>query len=91
MALPKGLYADLFTAWLGFPFPGFVSSDYFPLLPWIFLFWSGYFLYRLRPEEPHRELPRVAVLTWMGRHSLLIYLLHQPVVYGVLTAWYLLF
>ena len=26
-------------------------------------------------------------LGWMGRHSLLLYLLHQPVIYGVLMAW----
>ena len=27
-----------------------------------------------------------APLGWVGRHSLLLYLLHQPVIYGVLTA-----
>ena len=91
LALPEELYANLFTAYLGFPAAGFRSSDYFSLLPWLFLFWSGYFLYRLRPEDPHRELPRIPVVTFMGRHSLLIYLLHQPVVYGVLTAWHMLF
>lgn len=91
LALPEALYANFFTAWLGFPAAGFYSSDYFPLLPWLFLFWSGYFLYRLRPEDSHRELPRIPVVTFMGRRSLLIYLLHQPVVYAVLTAWYWLF
>lgn len=91
LALPEGLYANLFTAYLGFPAAGFYSSDYFSLLPWLFLFWSGYFLYRLRPEEPHRELPALPALTFMGRHSLVIYLLHQPLVYGVLTVCHWLF
>lgn len=91
LALPEGLYANLFTACLGFPAAGFYSSDYFPLLPWMFLFWSGYFLYRLRPEDPCRELPRIPVITFLGRHSLVVYLLHQPAVYAVLTAWYWLF
>lgn len=91
LALPETLYANLFTAYLGFPAAGFYSSDYFPLLPWLFLFWTGYFLYRLRPEEPHKELPCIPVATFMGRHSLVVYLLHQPAVYAVLTVWHLLF
>lgn len=91
LALPEGLYANFWTAFLGFPPTFFRSSDYFPLLPWLFLYWTGYFLYRLRPEDPHRELPQVPVVTFMGRHSLLIYLLHQPVVYGVLMAFHAIF
>ena len=83
LALPDGWYRNLLTTWLGFPHPGFVSSDYFPLLPWLFLFLTGYFFYDLRSGEPS-EL-KLPVVTAMGRHSLLIYLLHQPVIYGVLT------
>ena len=82
-ALPRGLYQDLLTAFLGFPSASFVSSDYFSLIPWLFLFWTGYFLYGLRREEGCRL--RLPVVTAMGRHSLLIYLLHQPLIYGVLT------
>lgn len=82
LALPEGLYRNLFTAFLGFPHSGFYSSDYFSLLPWIFLFWTGYFLYRLR--RPDRGGVSLPVVTAMGRHSLLIYLLHQPILYGVM-------
>lgn len=89
--LPETLYANLFTAWLGFPPSGFRSSDYFPILPWLFLFWTGYFLYRLCPNGPFWTFPKIPVITWMGRHSLVIYMLHQPLVYGVLTAWHWLF
>ena len=71
---------------LGFPGPGFSSADYFPLLPWLFLFLVGAALGGWCLD--HREsrlltapLPRA--LTFPGRHSLLIYLLHQPVLYGV--------
>lgn len=85
--VPAWLYRDWLTACLGFPPAGFFSTDYFSLLPWFFLFLTGYFLYRVRPEAGAGGRP-VPVLTAMGRHSLLIYLLHQPVVYGVL---YLLF
>ena len=83
LALPDAWYRNLLTTWLGFPYPGFVSSDYFSLFPWVFLFLTGYFFYKLRSDEPSDlKLP---VATFMGRHSLLIYLLHQPVIYGVLT------
>ena len=83
LELPAELYRNLCTAYLGFPGPDFSSADYFSLLPWVFLFWTGYFLYRLRPEEPRREV-RLPLLTLLGRHSLLVYLLHQPMIYGVL-------
>jgi len=86
-ALPEGLYQNLFTTWMGFPPAGFVSSDYFSLLPWVFLFWTGLFLYRLHPGERKPGL-RLPVVTAMGRHSLLVYLLHQPVIYGLLMVIY---
>lgn len=82
LALPKGLYRDLFTACLGFPPAGFHSTDYFSLFPWIFLFLTGYFLFLLRREEP--AALRLPVVSAMGRHSLAVYLLHQPLVYGLL-------
>ena len=43
-----------------------------------------------RRMEPLRR-PVCPVLGWMGRHSLLLYLLHQPVIYGVLSAAAVLF
>lgn len=81
--------------WL-FPFGltthGFVSSDYFPLLPntgW-FLLGSvlGRTLYRKRTSLlPGRIRRRASMrfLSWCGRQSLWIYLIHQPVLFGLLT------
>ena len=63
------------------------------MLPWLFLFWAGYYLHKAvgrRRMEPLRR-PVCPVLGWMGRHSLLLYLLHQPVIYGVLSAAAVLF
>lgn len=93
MLLPGVWYANLFTAFFGFFPRGFFSTDYFPLLPWLFLFWAGYYLHKAvgrRRMEPLRRSVCPA-LGWMGRHSLLLYLLHQPVIYGVLSAAAVLF
>ena len=71
----------------GFMPKSFFSTDYFPLLPWLFLFWVGYFLHHLVGRGRLAPLRRSVCppLGWMGRHSLVLYLLHQPVILGVLT------
>lgn len=91
MVLPQWLYrGGHLGAFLGFPAPDFFSTDYFPLLPWFFWFLAGYFLFFL--WKPHAEKLSlgnrpVPVLGWLGRHSLPIYLVHQPVIYGALMVY----
>ncbi|MFT9076306.1 heparan-alpha-glucosaminide N-acetyltransferase [Ethanoligenens sp.] len=88
IALPSSWFSTPFLFWLGFPNPSFVSADYFPLLPWLFLFFIGAVLGS--PVKEHR-LPerfytlRVPVLATAGRNTLLIYALHQPILYGVMS------
>lgn len=80
--LPQGLYRWWFGAWIGFPPSGFRSSDYFALIPWLFLFWTGYYLYYyLRQEKTAALMQRgkLPLLTAIGRKSLWIYVVHQPV------------
>ncbi len=91
--LPASLYKNWFTTWVGFPVKDFYSTDYFPLLPWFFLFLTGYFLYHMIHKKHNRLLNSLTrgwlpPLEWLGRHSLGIYLLHQPVIYLVLTLWF---
>ncbi|MBQ7858582.1 MAG: DUF1624 domain-containing protein [Faecalibacterium sp.] len=93
IVLPKALYRGLAATFIGFTDPGFFSTDYFSLLPWYFLFAAGYFAARLwLPALRQSRLAglHIAPLSWLGRHSLWIYLLHQPVIYGVLWAWFAL-
>lgn len=53
LALPDAWYANYFTAFFGFlPFD-FYSTDYFALLPWLFLFWAGYFSARRGGPQTH--------------------------------------
>lgn len=88
--LPAGLYKGPVMTFLGFPSPGFYSTDYFSLFPWFFLFLSGYFLYRLLDRSGDGKILNkyfirgIKPLTFLGRHSLFIYMLHQPVIYGIL-------
>jgi uncharacterized membrane protein len=80
--------------WLGVQYRGFWSLDYRPLLPWFGVTLVGLFagntLYaggvrRFALPDLSGAWP-VRVLTLMGRHSLLIYMIHQPVMIAVLTA-----
>lgn len=71
---------------IGLTSPGFHSADYFPLLPWLFLFLIGTAFGGWCLDHPDSHLltaPLPKPLTYLGRHSLLIYLLHQPVLYGI--------
>lgn len=85
-ALPAALYrANWF--WLGLPDWGrFSSADYFPLVPWVFLFWCGWFGWRLagRRLRAGRAPAALRPLCAVGRRTLLVYMLHQPVIYGAL-------
>ncbi len=76
--------------WLGFLYPGFVSADYFPLLPHLGFFLLGAVLGRTVYGKKVSLLPRVNVknplirfLTGCGKLSLPIYMLHQPVITGI--------
>lgn len=50
-ALPGDLYANLTTAFFGFQPASFISSDYVPFIPWIFLYLTGYFAFRAWPRK----------------------------------------
>lgn len=71
---------------LGFRYAGFYSADYYPLLPWLPVFLLGVWLGGA--IERHADKPPLArryppALTFPGRHSMIIYLLHQPLLYGL--------
>lgn len=87
--LPNFLYKNLFTAYFGFPPINFVSSDYFSLFPWLFLFLAGYFLHNILEKCGLKEKlfigGRIEPFAFIGKNSLIIYLLHQPVIYLILN------
>ena len=73
------------------------TVDYFPLVPWFGVTLLGIavgdWLYcgdkrRFRMPDLSRYKP-VKMFQWAGQHSLVIYLLHQPIIAGTLTLFML--
>lgn len=89
ITLPASLYQGYPLTFFGFTDPSFYSTDYFSFFPWIFLFLTGLFLGKLcrgRDGRPWRVFYwNIPPLSFLGRHSLLIYLLHQPVLYMIVV------
>lgn len=86
MQLPKRWYANLFTSYLGFPAPGFWSTDYFSIFPWLFLYIIGYFAYTILKKKEWLGWAKRSLcppLGFIGRHSLVFYMIHQPIIYGI--------
>jgi uncharacterized membrane protein len=70
----------------------FTSVDYFPVLPWFGAVLIGVFVgnslypcyvrtFHLRDRS---QVPMIRGIDFLGRHSLLIYLVHQPVLVAAL-------
>jgi uncharacterized membrane protein len=78
--------------WLGVKQIGRLMVDYYPVLPWYGMALLGIFAGQMlypggvarfnRPAAPHT--PVIQALTFLGQHSLLIYLIHQPILQGLL-------
>ncbi|MDM8528029.1 heparan-alpha-glucosaminide N-acetyltransferase [Anaerolineales bacterium HSG24] len=93
-----GAYLDGLTSpspwliWLGIKQVGRSMVDFYPVLPWTGIVLLGIFTgHSLYPNgQRHFDLfdlsdqPPVPGLCFLGRHSLLIYLVHQPILIGVL-------
>jgi len=95
-----GIYLSNFTfdttylLWVGFEPNSFFSFDYFPILPWYGVVLIGIFLGNLvYPESKRRfSIPDFSGniisrgLSFLGKHSLKIYLIHQPLIILILYA-----
>lgn len=91
MAVPDAWYHGWLSTLLGMPFPGFFSSDYFPIFPWFFLYLTGHFacLWAEQHAACRKLLAMpIPLLSPLGRHSIVIYLLHQPVCMGLCMLWF---
>ena len=100
LCITGGMYLSRFTfdfnvlLWLGFRPQDMYTFDYVPLLPWFGLVALGLFIgntisfptaRKKRRKTASFSIPLVArVACYLGRHSLVIYLLHQPLLILIL-------
>jgi uncharacterized membrane protein len=78
------------TNWVGLVTHKPITEDYVPLLPWLGVMWwglaAGSWLLRRRPGWLSGRLPAgLRPLAVLGRWSLAFYLLHQPILFGLLA------
>lgn len=74
---------------LGFVYDDFVSADYVPIFPWIFVFLMGTWIGEVTRKKRISRiygLKMPAAVLWPGRHSLAVYIIHQPVIYAAVWA-----
>jgi uncharacterized membrane protein len=92
LAFSHPAFDSRLTSWIGFTTRKPATQDYVPLFPWLGVVLLGIGLgnallrAQLRPIAALGRAPRP--LLWMGRYSLAIYMVHQPLLMGVL--WLLL-
>lgn len=72
--------------WIGLMTYKPITEDYVPLIPWFGVVLLGMAAGMTLRKAPAKKLPVGwrGTLAWAGRHSLPIYLLHQPVLLGML-------
>jgi len=86
LELPLELYANGDLMIFGFLPPGKAYSDYFPLIPYIFPFFMGTFLGKYAANEKFPKFmykQRIKPLSTLGQNAFFVYLIHQPLAYGV--------
>lgn len=99
LLLPRSWRTDALPApwfdWLGLSQAARPSVDFEPVFPWLAPFLAGLALSQIVARAGLWDRMRTApadwgrplrALAWPGRHSLLVYLLHQPVLMGLVGA-----
>ena len=87
LPLPEFLYGHYWLFPLGFTSGSFYSADYFPLIPYFFLFLAGSslgVLFKSGHASRGFYMTRFKAMSFIGRHGLWVYMLHQPVLIAII-------
>jgi len=85
--IPKPIEGHYLLQWLIYTTETPNSLDYRPIIPWIIPFILGMASYKpfkswgileVSRTVIHKEL---SILSWLGRNSLILYLIHQPILF----------
>ena len=83
----NAFFNQTWLLWLGLRTLATGAADYTPVFPWFGTVLIGMFITRLSGEKLFYSPKHLDQLVFLGRHSLIIYLLHQPVLWGLLTIY----
>ena len=91
----SGISGPLWLVWIGIHPADFASLDYTPIFPWFGVVLIGVFLGHLlypggerRSPLPISPLPGNRMVCLIGRHSLAIYVLHQPILLLLISLFF---
>jgi uncharacterized membrane protein len=88
LAFSHPAFDNRYLGWIGFMTERPPTEDYVPLFPWSGLVLIGIALADLLDRRAFAALAPLAraprALVWLGRHSLLVYMVHQPILIGAL-------
>ena len=87
LIVPAPLYKLPYLFPLGIYSSSFTSADYFPIFPKIFVFLTGTFfgVYVKAGKVPEWAYQnRVKFFSWCGKNALVIYVVHVPIIYGII-------
>lgn len=83
-------FDSLWLVWLGLAENRPLMGDYVPLIPWAAPCLAGLALAKALGVQHWRGQTPTAAMRWLafpGRHSLIIYLIHQPILIGLFNAY----
>jgi uncharacterized membrane protein len=94
VTVQHAVFDNVWYHWIGMMTHKPSTEDYVPLVPWFGVVLLGIFFMQYARRCPRLEMilqhkidhPVADGLSFLGRHSLVVYVIHQPILYGLTWA-----